>query len=154
MKKFNSVLTSMIENIKLSKESIEKQIENLSYYQSIVDSIMYAVIETRFDLVFTVTLLSQFNSYLNNQHLAAAKHALRRLSESRDFKLFFSKENELKLEKYSDVSYASCSDTRRSYSRNVFRLENTIIIWKAQKQKCVTKFTIEAKYVALSLASE
>jgi hypothetical protein len=58
MKKFNSVLTSMIENIKLSKRSIEKQIENLSYYQSIVDSIMYAVIETRFDLIFTVTLLS------------------------------------------------------------------------------------------------
>jgi hypothetical protein len=58
MKKFNSVLTSMIENIKLSKESIEKQIENLSYYQSIVGSIMYAVIETRFNLVFTVTLLS------------------------------------------------------------------------------------------------
>jgi hypothetical protein len=58
MKKFNSVLTLMIENIKLSKESIEKQIENLSYYQSIVDSIMYAVIETKFDLAFTVTLLS------------------------------------------------------------------------------------------------
>jgi hypothetical protein len=58
MKKFNSVLTSMIENIKLSKKSIEKQIKNLSYYQSIVDSIMYAVIETRFDLVFIVTLLS------------------------------------------------------------------------------------------------
>jgi hypothetical protein len=58
MKKSNSVLTSMIENIKLSKESIEEQIENLSYYQSIVDSIMYAVIETRFDLVFIVTLLS------------------------------------------------------------------------------------------------
>jgi hypothetical protein len=47
----------MIENIKLSKELIEKQIKNLSYYQSIVDSIMYAVIETRFDLAFIVTLL-------------------------------------------------------------------------------------------------
>jgi hypothetical protein len=48
----------MIENIKLLKESIEKQIEDLSYYQSIVGNIMYAVIETRFDLAFTVTLLS------------------------------------------------------------------------------------------------
>jgi hypothetical protein len=32
MKKFNSVSTLMIENIKLLRESIEKQIENLSYY--------------------------------------------------------------------------------------------------------------------------
>jgi hypothetical protein len=76
------------------------------------------------------------------------------LSKSRDFKLFFSKENELKLERYSDAFYASCSDTRRSYSENVFRLGNATITCKTQKQKYVTKFTIEAKYVALSLASE
>src|SRR5215211_5553914 len=128
MKKFNPVSTSMIESIKLSKESIEKQIENLSYYQSIVESIMYAVIETRFDLTFIITLLSQYNSCFNNQHLATTKHTLRRLSGSRDFKLFFSRERELKLEEYSDAFYASCSDTRRSYSENVFRLEEAIII--------------------------
>jgi hypothetical protein len=128
MKKFNPVSTLMIENIKLLRESIEKQIENLSYYQSIIESIMYAVIETRFDLIFTITLLSQFNSYPNDQHLAATKHALRRLSESKNFKLFFSKESKLKLEGYSDAFYASCSDTRKSYSRNTFRLKNAIII--------------------------
>src|SRR5215213_2155035 len=128
MEKSNPVSTPMIENIKLSKGSIEEQIEDLSYYQSIVGSIMYAVIGTRFDLAFIITLLSQYNSCLNNQHLAAAKHMLRRLSESRDFKLFFSRERELKLEGYSDAFYASCSDTRRSYSGNVFRLEEAIII--------------------------
>src|SRR5215213_10480833 len=153
MKKFNSVSTSMIENIKLSRGSIEKQIEDLSYYQSIVGSIMYAVIGTRFDLAFTITLLSQYNSCLNNRHLTAAKHTLRRLSGSRDFKLFFPRGRELKLEGYSDASYASCSDTRRSYSGNVFRLGGATITWKAQKQKCVTKSTTEAEYVALSLAS-
>jgi hypothetical protein len=58
MKKSNSVSTLIIENIKLLRESIEKQIENLSYYQSIIESIMYAVIETRFDLAFIITLLS------------------------------------------------------------------------------------------------
>jgi ribosomal protein L19 len=58
MEKSNPVSTPMIENIKLLKGSIEKQIEDLSYYQSIIGSIMYAVIGTRFDLVFTITLLS------------------------------------------------------------------------------------------------
>jgi hypothetical protein len=127
MKKSNPVSTLMIENIKLLRGSIEEQIENLSYYQSIIESIMYAVIGTRFDLAFTITLLSQFNSCPNDQHLAAAKHALRRLSGSKDFKLFFSKESELKLEGYSDASYASCPDTRKSYSRNAFRLGNATI---------------------------
>jgi hypothetical protein len=128
MEKFNPVSTLMIENIKLLKGSIEEQIEDLSYYQSIIGSIMYAVIGTRFDLAFTITLLSQFNSCSNDQHLAATKHALRRLSGSKDFKLFFSKESELKLKDYSDASYASCSDTRKSYSENAFRLENATII--------------------------
>src|SRR5215213_1502975 len=82
MKKFNPVSTSMIENIKLSRESIEEQIEDLSYYQSIVGSIMYVIIETRFDLTFIITLLSQYNSCFNNQHLTVTKHTLRRLRES------------------------------------------------------------------------
>src|SRR5215216_4133055 len=112
MDRSNPVSTPMTENIKLSRGLIEEQIENPSYYQSIVGSIMYAVIGTRFDLAFTITLLSQYNSCPNNQHLAAAKHTLRRLSESRDFKLFFSRERELKLEEYSDAFYASCSNTR------------------------------------------
>src|SRR5215213_10646334 len=107
MEKFNPVSTPMIENIKLSKGSIEEQIEDLSYYQSIVGSIMYAIIGTRFDLAFTITLLSQYNSCPNNQHLTAAKHTLRRLNGSRDFKLFFPRRRELKLEEYNDASYAS-----------------------------------------------
>ena len=77
MEKSNPVSTPMTENIKLSRGLIEEQIENSSYYQSIVESIMYAIIETRFDLTFIITLLSQYNSCLNNQHLTAAKHMLR-----------------------------------------------------------------------------
>ena len=127
MNKCNSVSTPLTENIKLSKGSIEEQIENSSYYQSIVGSIMYAVVGTRFDLAFAITLLSQFSSCSNDQHLTAAKHVLRRLSETRDFKLFYPKERKLSLEEYSDASHASCPDTRRSYSGNVFRLERAII---------------------------
>ena len=77
MDRSNPVSTPMTENIKLSRGSIEEQIENLSYYQSIVESIMYAIIETRFDLAFIITLLSQYNNCFNNQHLATAKHTLR-----------------------------------------------------------------------------
>ena len=41
MDKSNPVSTPLPENIKLSKGTIEEQIENPRYYQSIVGSIMY-----------------------------------------------------------------------------------------------------------------
>ena len=127
MDKSNPVSTPLPENIKLSKRTIEEQIENPTHYQSIVGSIMYIVIETRFDLVFAITLLSQYSSCSNNQHLAAAKHVLRRLNETRDFKLFYLKSRDITLKGYCDAFYASCLDTRRSFSGNVFRLGKATI---------------------------
>ena len=51
-------------------------IDNIHEYQSIIGSLMYAVIGTRPDLAHTVTVLSQFSSSPNEIHLQAAKCTL------------------------------------------------------------------------------
>lgn len=153
MDKSNLVSILLTENIKLSKGSIKQQIEDPIHYQSIISSIMYAIIGTRFDLTFAIIFLSQYNSCPNTKHLTVAKHVLRRFNGIKDFKLFYPNIDELTLEKYCDVFYASCPNTRRSYFGNVFRLKNATITWKAQKQKNVTKSTTKTKYVTLSLTS-
>ena len=112
---------------------------------------MYAVIGTRMDLAHTIILLSQFNVCPTSEHLTAVRHCLRHLNGTRNLKLFYPKGRELKLEGYCDASFASCPDTRRSYSGNAFRLADCTITWKSQKQKCVTVSTTEAEYLALSL---
>ena len=67
-------------DIKLSKQlqkgTPEQQIDDPSYYQSIIGSLMYAVTGTRPNLAHTISLLSHVNSYPNESHLTAVKHVL------------------------------------------------------------------------------
>ena len=55
---------------------LDTRIPDTKLYQQMVDSLMYAVIGTRPDLVFIVTLLSQFLSCPTKFHLGAAKRVL------------------------------------------------------------------------------
>ena len=69
--------------------SLEQQIDDPFYYQSIIGSLMYAVTGTRPDLAHTISLLSQFNSCPNETHQQAAKHVLRYLYGTQDWTLFY-----------------------------------------------------------------
>ena len=85
------------------------------------------IIKTRFNLTHVITLLLQFNICLNQEHLSAIKYTLRYLNRIRDFKLFYSKEKNLKLKDYYDAFYILYSNIRKSYLNNSFRLTDCTI---------------------------
>ena len=147
-----SVSTPLDKGTKLRSGTLEDRIADPSFYQSIVGSLMYAVTGTRPDLAYAITTLSQFCSCPTQQHLTAAKHALRYLSKTKDWTLFYPAKQPLILEGYADADYAGCIDTRRSISSYLFRLGKCTISWKSRKQGHVAVSTTEAEYVALSLA--
>jgi hypothetical protein len=157
LKKFNMdssrpVSTPLNKLIKLRKGLPEQQIENPSYYQSIIGSLMYAVTGTRPDLAHTISLLSQFNSCPDDTHLSAAMHVLQYLNGTKDYTLFYPSGEPLTLETFSDADYATCQITRRSYSGYIVRVGRSVISWKSRKQDNITTSTTEAEYLALSLA--
>src|SRR5258706_7296277 len=57
---------------------------NIKLYQQMVGSLMYTVIETRPDITFTVTCLSQFLTKPTKNHFGAIKHVFRYLKGTRD----------------------------------------------------------------------
>jgi hypothetical protein len=52
-------------------------------YQSLVGSLMYLMTATRPNLAFTVSMLSKFNAVPTDEHVSAAKRALRYLKQTR-----------------------------------------------------------------------
>ena len=70
----NSVATPMEAGLKLTPET-EKQASEaqIHLYQSAVGSLMYAIIETRPDIAFVVSILSIYVSNPSNEHWAALK---------------------------------------------------------------------------------
>ena len=140
-------------NTPLRKAEPGIEVDNINEYQSMIGSLMYAVIGTRPDLAHTITVLSQFSSAPNEIHLQAAKHTLRYLKGTMDWKLVYPKNSTMDLTCFSDSSYGSSLDDRRSYSGYVIRLGNAAVSWCSQKQRSVAVTTTEAEYMALSLTS-
>ena len=53
---------------------------------------------------------------------------------------------------YSDADWGSDLDERKSTSGYVFLLNNGAITWSSKKQPCIALSTMEAEYVACSVA--
>ena len=146
----NSVSTPLDKNMTLREGSKEQQIDNISLYQQIIGSLMYAVTGTRPDLAYTVTHLSQFSSSPTQEHLQAAKRVLRFLKGSRSQTLSYRYGQPLFLEAYCDASHGNCLDSRRSFWGYIFQLGTATISWRCRRQKSVTTSTAEAEYMSLS----
>ena len=125
MKDCHSVTTPIDPNHKLQSVTEDERIDDPSFYQQIIGSLMYTVIATRPDLAYTVTHLSQFNACLGKVHLTAAKRVLQYLKGTRNWTLTFPKNNPLSLEGYSDASWSNDLNTRRSFSEYLFQLGKT-----------------------------
>ena len=148
-----TVGTPLEPNSSLHKGTPEEALDDISKYQSIVGSLMYAALGTRPDLAFPVMVLSQYSSCPTEAHLTAAKRVLRYLAHTINWKLFYPSKASPSLIGYADASYASCPDDRRSFMGNVFFLNDCAITWTSQKQKSVAVSTTEAEYMALSVAT-
>ena len=64
------------------------------------------MLETRLDIAYTVTKLSQFASNPNNIHLKALKHLFRYIKGTLYYRLYYSKSNipNIELKGYSDAN--------------------------------------------------
>jgi hypothetical protein len=123
-------------------------------YQSIIGSLMYAMLGTRPDLAYAVSSLSQYCSGPTKQHMGAAKRVLRYLSGTRNFSLKYDKHNQENTPiGYSDSDWAGDAD-RRSTGGFVYKLAGGAISWKSKKQTSVALSTLEAEYMAASEAAK
>ena len=115
-------------------------------YQEAIGSLMYALVATRPDILFTVSILSQF---LNNPgwvHWEAVKRIFRYLLGMKSWGLTYG-EGKDGLEGYTDADGAS-QDHRRAIPGYAFLVNGGAVLWSSKKQELVTLLMVEAEYVA------
>jgi hypothetical protein len=78
-------------NIKLdlAENQGEKELEDMTDVQAVVESQMYAALATRPDISYAVAALSCYNSPPFTRHMTAAKRVLQYLKSTADFRLQF-----------------------------------------------------------------
>jgi hypothetical protein len=125
--------------------------EEKKVYQGRVGSLMYAMLGTRPDIAFAVSVISRFSSNPNRHHLKAVNRILKYLRGTIDLELTYS--GELKdLNGYSDADWAGDVDTRRSTNGYVFNIGSGTISWSAKRQQAVALSSCESEFMGQTQA--
>ena len=121
-------------------------------YCRLVGSLNYIATMTRPDICYAVNALCQFMKNPGQAHWKAAKRVLRYLKGTATYGPKFSF-NEKAPVSYCDSDFAGDPDKHRSTSGIVCLMANGTLIWRSQRQKVTAESSVEAEYMALSLAS-
>ena len=149
----------MTHGITLSKEQCPKTQEERERmikipYASAIGSIMYAMLCTRPDVSYALSMTSRHQVDPGESHWIAVKNILKYLRRTKDTFLIYGGEEELIVTGYTDASFQTDKDDYRSQSGFVFCLNGGAVSWKSSKQATVADSTTEAEYIAASEAAK
>jgi hypothetical protein len=151
----NPVATPMETSVHLVSTEDGYHVESslVKTYQSAVGSLMYAMLGTRPDLAFAVSVVSRFASNPTDRHWTAVKRILRYLAGTISMGLVF-RGSLTSLNGYADSDWAGDHDTRHSTSGYVFNVGSAVISWSAKRQPAVSLSSCEAEYIGQTQATK
>jgi len=131
----------------------EPKIADIKWYQSAVGSLMYAMLGTRPDIAYAVSVVSRFAAKPTQAHKATVTRIFRYLRKTVDYVLVF-KGPLIALTGYSDSDWAGDHDTRKSTSGYVFNVGSAVISWSSKLQSTVALSSCEAEYIGQTNATK
>ena len=117
-------------------------------YASAIGSIMYAMLCTRPDVAFAISLTSRYQANPGESHWAAVKTILKYLKRTKEMFLVYGGEEELNVKGYVDASLQTDRDDCQSQTGFVYVMNGGAVSWTSSKQDTVADSTTEAEYIA------
>lgn len=122
-------------------------------YRSIIGERRYLV-HTRPDISYSVGVLSRYMESPMRLHLNVVKKVLRYVKGTLDYGLVYNVgSGNYLLSCYSDSDHARSVDDIKSTHGMAFYLNENLITWVSQKQRCVVLSSCEAEFMAVTSAA-
>lgn len=121
-------------------------------YRELVGSLIFATTAARPDIAYITNVLSRNLHNFGKIHWNAAKRVLKYLKDTKNLGIKYSAANNLDIIGYSDSDFAGELQSRRSTTGYVFKINESAVTCRTQREKCVPCSTAEAEYVATSEA--
>ena len=127
-------------------------------FQSAVGQLMYLMMATQPDIAYAVGMLARHASNPSNQHISAIIHLAGYLMKTKQWSLTYRWQTEMFenringhrfLRAYTDADWAGEEHSGRSTSGYIFLLSGSAISWSSKRQGCVSRSTMESKYIGL-----
>ena len=96
-------------------------------YASAIGSIMYAMLCTRLDVSYALSMTSRYQCNLGELHWTTVKNILKYLNRTKDAFLVYGGDEELRVKGYTNASFQSDQDDLMSQSGFVFCLKGDIV---------------------------
>ena len=133
---------------RLTKATTTDTLTDQWEYQSIVGSIMYAMLATRPDLAQSIQQTSQFSQKPTKTHEKATKQGLRYLKGTINEGITYNGNLGIRLKCWSDANWGG-EEGRESVSGFVFTMAGGAVTYSSKKQGSVALSTTESEYMAL-----
>ena len=114
------VSTLMVITLKLSKNDDSTEI-NQTLYRSMIDKLQY-VVHNRPDITLVVGIVARFSANPKENHLMAVKRIMRYLKGTKEFGLYYKKNEKFELRAYTNANWVGNIDDRKSTSGGAFFL--------------------------------
>jgi len=96
-------------------------------YASAIGSIMYAMICTRLDVSYALSVASRYHNNLGESHWTLVKTILKYLRRTKDVFLIYGGDEELVVNGYSNASFQTDTDDSQSQSGFVFTVNSSAV---------------------------
>ncbi|GJP62004.1 hypothetical protein CLOP_g19111 [Closterium sp. NIES-67] len=125
-------------------------------YAELIGSLMYAMVSTRPDLAYPISVLARFvgTGKHDAAHWQAAKRVLRYLRGTKDYVLTLGGPSPPLLTGYSDSSWADSRPDRRSSQGYGFSLGSGLISWRSTRSSSIALSSCEAELYAATMAAQ
>ncbi|XP_065622786.1 secreted RxLR effector protein 161-like [Quercus suber] len=131
---------------KLSRDAASIEVDS-TLYRSMIGSLLYLT-ASRPDIAFSVGICARFQAASKESHLTAIKRIIRYINGTFEYGIWYSRDLNECLAKYSDADWAGCIDDRKSTSSGCYYLGNNLVLWMSKKHNSVSLSTAEAEYIA------
>ncbi|XP_074335951.1 secreted RxLR effector protein 161-like [Apium graveolens] len=139
-------------NLQIHADKTGKAV-NSTQYKSMVGGLRYLV-HTRPDIAFAVGIVSRYMERPTELHLNAVKRICRYVNETMHYGLMYTKgKGNYILTGFSDNDLAGSLDDRKSTRGMAFYLDENLVTWVSQKQRCVALSSCEAEFMDATAAA-
>ncbi|CAI7747136.1 unnamed protein product [Closterium sp. NIES-53] len=124
-------------------------------YAELVGALMYAMVCTRPDLAYPVSVLARFVGVGRHteEHMTAARCVLRYLQHTKDYTLTLGGADPPVLTSFSDSSWADSQPDRRNSQGYGFTLGSGLISWRSTRSSSIALSSCEAELYAVTMAA-